>query len=88
MPRRSRDNQGKFLPKTPTPSNSQPSLFFGDCELPSLTTGELEDPLGEQPEIFEEPIGEEEEPTSPTQTMAENRNMRFSLSERLMERLE
>ena len=52
MPRRSRDNQGIFLPKTPTSSNSQPSLFFSDCEL--------EDTLGEHLEIFEEHIGEEE----------------------------
>ena len=36
----------------------------------SVTVGELEDLLGEQPEIFEEPIWEEEEPTSPTQNMA------------------
>lgn len=41
MPHRSRDNQGKFFPKTPTPSRSQPSFFFGDFELPSLTTREL-----------------------------------------------
>jgi len=47
MPHRNRDNLEKFLPNTPTTSNSQPSLFFGGCEL--------EDPLGEQPEIFEEP---------------------------------
>ena len=59
MPHMSRDDQGKFLPKNPTPSNSQPSLFFSGCELPSLTTWELEDPLGEKPEIFEESIGEE-----------------------------
>lgn len=69
MPRRSRDNQGKFLPKMPTPSRIQPSFFFGDCELPSLTTMELEDLIGEQPNNFEEPIGEEE-PISLTQTMA------------------
>ncbi|MCY6488460.1 hypothetical protein, partial [Actinobacillus pleuropneumoniae] len=41
--------------------------FFGGCEL--------EDPLGEQPEIFEEPIGEEEEEIiPPTYTMAKSRN--------------
>jgi len=35
----------------------------------------LEDPLGEKPEIFEEPIGEEEEETIPhTYSMAKNRN--------------
>jgi len=67
MPRRNRDNLGKFLPNTPTTSNIQPSLFFSGCEL--------EDPLGEQPEIFEEPIGEEEEPI-PTNIMDENRNER------------
>ena len=67
MPRRSRDNLWIFFLNTPTASNSQPSLFFGGCEL--------EDPLGEQPEIFEEPIGEEEEETiPPTYTMVENKN--------------
>lgn len=67
MPPRSRDNLGNFFPNTPTPSNNQPSLFFDGYEL--------EDPLGEQPEIFEEPIWEEEEETiPPTHTMDENRN--------------
>lgn len=75
MPCRSRDTLGKFLPNTPTPSKSQNSLFFDDYHLPSLTTGELEDPLGDQPKIFEEPIGEEEEDTIPhTYTMVENIN--------------
>ena len=75
MPRRNKDTQGKFLPNTTTPSSSEPSLFFDDYQTPSLTTGELEDPLGDQREIFEEPIGEEEEETiPPTYTMAENRN--------------
>lgn len=74
MPHRSRDTLGKFLPNTPTPSNNQHSLFFSDCQLPSLNTGELEEPLGEQPEIFEEPIGEQEEPIAHTHTMDENRN--------------
>jgi len=69
MPRRNRDNLGKFLPNTPTTSNSQPSLFFGGCEL--------EDPLGEQPKIFEEPTGGEEEGEPIlTDLMAENRNDR------------
>ena len=69
MPRRNRDNLGKFLPNTPTTSNNQPSLFFGSYEL--------EDPLGEQPEIFEEPTGGEEEGEPiPTNLMAENRNNR------------
>lgn len=52
MPCRSRDSQGKFLPKNPTPSSSEPSLFYNDYELPSLNVGELEDPLGEQAYIF------------------------------------
>ena len=51
MPRRNRDNLGKFFPNVHTASNSQPSLFFSGCEL--------EEPLGEQLEIFEEPTGEE-----------------------------
>jgi len=80
MPHRNRDTQGKFLPNTLAPSNSQPSLFFDDWKLPSLTTWELEDPLGEQPEIFEERIGEEEEPISPTQNTTENRNDEVFLS--------
>ena len=69
MPPRNRDNLGKFLPNTPTASNSQPSLFFGDYEL--------EVPLGEQPNIFEELTGEEEEEEPmPTEPMVENRNDR------------
>jgi len=57
------------LPNTPTTSNSQPSLFFDDCEL--------EEPLGEKPYIFEEPTGEEEvEEPILTESMAENRNDR------------
>jgi len=72
MPRRSIDTQGTFLSKTPTPSSNQPSLFFSDCQLPYLTIGELEDPLCEQLEIFEEPIRQEEKAISPTQIMVEN----------------
>ena len=68
MPRRNKDNLGKFLPKTPTTSQSHPSLLFCGSDL--------EEPLGEQPEIFEEPIGEEEEENIPPETMAENRNAR------------
>ena len=66
MPRRNRDSLGRFLPNTPTTSNGKPSLFFGGCEL--------EEPIGEQPNIFEEPIGEEEEEKEPIPTvpMAEN----------------
>jgi len=71
----SRDNLGKKIPTTPTPSNNQPSLLFGGFQLPSLTIGELEDPLGEQPNIFEEPIREEEEESiQHTYNMDENRN--------------
>jgi len=69
MPCRNRDNLGKFFPNTPTSSNNQPSIFFGGYQL--------EEPLGEKPDIFEEPTGEEEkgEPI-PTKPMAENRNDR------------
>ena len=74
MPRRSRDNQGKLLPKTPTLSNYKPSIFFDGCEIPSPTKGELQYPLDEQPAIFEEPFGEEEKTNSPTQTIVENRD--------------
>lgn len=67
MPRRNMDNVGKFFPNTPTTSNNQPSLFFGGYEL--------EEPIGEQPHIFEEPIGEEEEGEPiPTEPIVENRN--------------
>jgi len=69
MPCRNRDNLDKFLPNTPTTSNNQPSLFFGGYEL--------EEPLGEQLDIFEEPTREEEEPI-PTEPMAEIRNERGS----------
>ena len=69
MPRRNRDNLGKVLPITPTTSNNQFSLFFGGCEL--------EEPLGEQPDIFEEPTGEEEEEEPICmELMAENINDR------------
>ena len=71
MPHRSRDKQRNILPKTPTSTHNQLSLFFSDCEL--------EYPLDEQPRNFEDPIEEEEEiasqeePASPIQAMAENR---------------
>ena len=65
MPRRIRDTSGKFLPNTPTSSNSQPPFFFTD--------GELEAPLVEKTDIFEEPIGEEEEEEPiPIEPMAEH----------------
>lgn len=67
MPRRNRDNSTKFLPNTPTTSHRQPSLFFGGSDQ--------EEPLSEQPEIFEELIGEEEE-NIPPEPMAENKNAR------------
>ena len=63
MPRRIRDNSGKFLSNTPTASNRKPSLFFSGYEL--------EEPLDEKPDIFEEPTGEEEEKEPiPTEPMA------------------
>ena len=71
MPRRSRDNQGIFLPKTPTSPHTHPSLFLSDCNV--------EHTIGESLENFEEPIGEEEEiaspkePASPIQAMVETR---------------
>ena len=55
MLHRSRDNQHKFLPKTPTSPHSHPSL--SECEV--------EHAIGEPLENFEEPIGEEEELSSP-----------------------
>ena len=68
MPRRNRDNLGKFLPNTPTTSQSHPSLFFGGSDP--------KEPLRENPDIFEEPIGEEEEENIPPETMDENKNAR------------
>jgi len=65
MPRRNRDNTGKFLPNTPTTSLSHPSLFFGGSDL--------EEPIGEPPEIYEDPITEEEQ-NVPFETMVEHRN--------------
>ena len=72
MPHRNRDNSGKLLPNTPIASHSQPSLFFVGCDE--------EEPLGEQPDIFEEPIGEEEEENIPLEPMAELRNANLSHS--------
>jgi len=71
MPRRNRENLGKSLPNTPTASNKQTSIFFSGCEL--------EEPSVEQPDIFEEPTGEEEEEEPiPTEPMAKNRNDRVN----------
>ena len=66
MPRRNRYNSGKFLPNTPTTSHSHPCLFFGGSDQ--------KEPLCEQPKLFEENIGEEED--IPPETMVENRNAR------------
>ena len=68
MPRRNRDNSRKFLPNTPTTSLSHPSIFFGSSDL--------EEPIGEPPEVYEDPITEEEQETIPLETMAEKRNVR------------
>jgi len=68
MPRRNRDNSGKFLPNTPTTSQSHPSLFLGGSDQ--------EEPIGEQPKIYEDPIAKEDEETIPPETMTENRNAR------------
>ena len=68
MPRRNRENSGKFLPNTPTTSLSHLSLFFGSSDL--------EEPIGQPLEIYEDPITEEEQETIPPETMAENRNVR------------
>jgi len=68
MPCRNRDNLGRFLPNTPTTSHSHPPLFFDGSDQ--------EEPLGEQPEIFEESIGEEEEENIPPKTKVKNINVR------------
>lgn len=68
MPRRNRDNSGKFLLNTSNTSLSHPSLFFGDSDL--------EEPIGEPPEIYGDPITKEEQENIPPETMAENRNGR------------
>ena len=64
MPHRNRGKTGKFLPNTPTTSLSHPSLFFGDSDP--------EEPIGEPPEIYEDPIPEEELETTPPEAMAKN----------------
>lgn len=61
MYHRSRDNLEKCFPIILRPLENEPSLFFSASQLPSLTIEELEDSLGEQLDIFEEPIAEEEE---------------------------
>ena len=68
MPRRNIDNSGKFLTNTPTTSLSHHSLFFGGSDP--------KEPIGEPPEIYEDPITEEEQEIIPPETMAENRNVR------------
>ena len=69
MPHRTRNTQRQILPKTPMAPSSHPSLFFSGSEI--------EPPLGEPSEYFDDPIGEEEEdlvsaegPVSPILTMA------------------
>ena len=56
------------MPNSPITSHSQLSLFFGSCDQ--------EEPLCEQLEISEEPIGEEEEENIPLGPMVENINAR------------
>ena len=68
MPHRNKDKTRKFLPNTPTTSLSQLSLFSGDSEP--------EEPIGEPPKRYEDPIAEEELETIPFEAMAENRNGR------------
>jgi len=63
MPCRNRDNTRKFLPNIPTTSPSHPSLFF--------VGSDPEEPIGEPPEIYEDPITKEEQENIPFETMAE-----------------
>lgn len=71
MPCRARDASWNVFPKTTFSTSSNTSLF-GDCRSPPMTIEDLENILGEQPNIFENPIGEEE-PMSPTKGMVGNR---------------
>ena len=48
MPRRSRNTQRQILPKTPTSPPSHPSFFFSGSEIDL--------PIGEPSEYYEEPI--------------------------------
>jgi len=66
MPRRNKDNSEKFLPNTPTTSLSHPFLFFGGSDP--------ENHICEAPEIYEDPIIEEEQENIPLDTMVEHRN--------------
>ena len=68
MPCRTRNTQRQTLPITHTSPPSHPSLFFSGSEI--------EPPIGEPSEYFEDPIREEEEylvstegPTSPILNM-------------------
>lgn len=54
---------------TPPPHHIATLLFF-------FSGSDQEEHLGEQPKIFEELIGEEEEENIPPKTMVENRNAR------------
>ena len=51
MPHRTRNTQRQTLPKTPTSPPSHPSLLFSGIEI--------EPPIGEPSDYFEDPIGEE-----------------------------
>ena len=53
MPRRSRNTQRQTIPKTPTSPPSHPTLFFSGSEI--------EPPIGEGSEYFEDLAREEEE---------------------------
>ena len=68
IPRRNKDNTGKFLPNAPTTSLSHPSLLFGGSDL--------EEPINKPTEIYEDPITEEEQENIPFKTMAKNKNGR------------
>ena len=58
--------QENSYPTPPNTSLSHPSLFFGGRDL--------EESIGEPPEIYEDPITEEEQENIPLETMAEHRN--------------
>lgn len=68
MPYRKKYNSRKFLPNTPTTSLSHPSLFFSGSDP--------EEPIDEPPEIYKDPIVEEEKEAIPLKTMAKNINVR------------
>jgi len=71
MPRRNGYNSGNFLHNTTTTSHNEPYLFLVGCNQ--------EEPLREHPNIFEEPIGEEEEENIPMEPKAKNKNVGGSI---------